>query len=316
MEYGTQNSILGIKAEAVAGTFLAPTAPDFDIVFYELGMLEWDNNFNRQGKPADGSGNQAQSHSAKTTGSFAGKTILLYSGDETVAPAVGKVLIAGGLYETGGATVPIVYNYDGTLPCGTLSGIRSDLTCGTSPSSIDKKARGMVPDLVFTWGGVGQEVTIDCAFSCGWGGETDNAGPIKVVTSPDGAGEKLEDPLFTYGGVTYRISKATLALGATIAMVEDPDDFANKRGVHKYKITSFDPKFTVTVEKVDLATANNVSDAQADTVFNPITLTGQHWDLEITDANLLNPKDEDGEGTLMETNEFEVRAFTLTQKDS
>ena len=311
-EYGTQNRIVGFNAEGTSGTYDAPIAADFDVTMYELSALEWDYGMNRQGKPATGDLTNAQSKSGIISGTFTGKTTLDYTGAQGTAPNQGKLFIAAGLVESGAAT-QIVYTYNGTQPCGTLSAIVSDLDCGAAPVSIDKMARGIAPNLVFNFPAPGQEVTCDWTFSAAYGGETDNAAPIKVLTGLDtGASEKLDSPSFSFGDVTYILQSASLDMGNSVTMIKDPDKLGN---IFKYKVTGSDPKFTCSVIKQDVATSTIPTDIIGDTVFNPINISGAHWTFSITDANLISAKDGDAEGTVSEELEFEVRAFTLTQAD-
>jgi len=312
--YLTGNRIIGLKKETTPGTYNAPLAADFNIEFFELAPAEWDYHFNRQGKPASGNLAQAQSKSGMISAGFTGKTLLEYTGDQAVSPAQAKLWEACGLVESGVGT-QTVYTYDGTAPCSALSALVTDLNCGAAPSGIDKKIRGVQADVVFNFPDVGQEITCDYTFAGAYEDEVDNASSIKVLTGVDtGGAEKLLDRVFTFGGNTYRLYSGSLALGNTVSMRKDPNATG---GIFKYGVTGTDCKLTAVVEKIDVATSGLNQDVIDDTVFNPINLTtaNGHWDFAITDANLVARKDGDAEGYVTEELEFEVRAFTLTQKD-
>ena len=129
-----------------------------------------------------------------------------------------------------------------------------------------------------------------------------------------GACEKLLGYTFTVGGQAFTLHNFTITLGNTVSQVPDP---SKSGGVFQYKITATDCKLACQVQKIDLTTSTLPSDIIADTVFNPISLSSStgHWDISITVANLVSRKDADAEGLVAEDLEFEVRAFTLTQKD-
>lgn len=312
-QFLTGNRIVGFKAETTAGTFNAPLAADFNIEMYELAPAEWDYHFNKQGKPANGNLTTAQSVSGMISAGFTGKTKLLYTGDENTAPTQAKLWNICGLVESGGTTVPVVYTYSGQAPCSAVSAIVSDLNCGSSPDGIDKKIRGIQANVSFNAPGVGQEITCDYTFTGAYETEVDNASSIKVLTGLDtGASEKLLGTVFSFGGVSYKLHSFTLDLGNTVSMVPDP---AKSGGIFQYKVTGTEAKLTCQVQKIDLTTSTLNADTIADTVFNPIAITGTHWDFSITDANIVSRKDGDAEGIVTEELEFEVRAFTLTQKD-
>jgi hypothetical protein len=315
IQFITGKSIVGLKAETTSGTFAAPIAGDYDVLFHELSPIEFDYGMNRQGKPADGSINMSQSKSGRVTGTFTAKSRLLYTGDENTAPNQAKIWKTAGLVESGGTTVPVVYTFDGSAPCDTLSATATELNCGSSAAGIDCKLRGIQTEMVISAPGVGQEITCDYTFSGAYEAEVDNASPIKVLTGTDtGACEKLLDYTFSIGGQAFTLHNYTLTLGNTVSQVPDP---SKNGGVFQYKVTATDCKLACQVQKIDLATSGLPSDIIADTIFNPIliTSTNGHWDISITDANLVSRKDADAEGLVAEDLEIEVRAFTLTQKD-
>lgn len=311
-QFLTQNRIVGFIAEPTAGTFEAPLAANFDVEMFDLTPIEWDYGFNRQGVPANGNLTQAQSKSGMIKGTFSGKTRLQYSGDQAVAPKQAKLWSIAGLQESG-VGVQTIYTYAGIAPCNAVSAIVSDIECGSTPGAIDNKGRGIQAEMVINAPGVGQEVTCDYTFNCAYETEVDNAAPIRTLTGIDtGACAKLLNTTFSFGGNTYILHSFSLALGNTVSMIPDP---SKTGGVFQYKITATDAKLTCQVQKIDIATSGIPADTIADTVFNPILISMANWDISITDANLLNPKDADAEGVLAQDLEFEVRAFTLTQKD-
>ena len=311
-QYIVGQKVVGFKEETTAGTYNAVSASDFDILMFEVTPIEWDYHMNKQGKPANGKLTTAQSKSGIITGGFTGKTRLQYSGDQGVAPNQGKLLTTTGLVESGSGS-QIVYTYDGSSTCTTLSVLQSDTDCGSAPAGIDKSIRGVQSDLVISAPGVGQEITTDYTFAGAYEDEDDNASPITSLSGVDtGDTEKLLSTVFTLGGQTYILHNFTIALGNTVSMIQDP---SKNGGVFQYKVTNTDCKFTAQVQKLDLTTYGLNDDVIADTVFNPITIAGTHWDFTITDANIISRKDGDAEGIIAEDLELEVRAFTMTQND-
>lgn len=313
-QFLTNRKIVGFKAESTSGTYNAPLAADFNILMFDVSC-EIDYGMTRQGVPANGNLTSPQSKSGIIMGTLTGKTRLEYTGDENTAPKQAKLWNAVGLVESGGTTVPVVYTYDGTAPCGTLSAIDSDVNCGSSPASIDTKLRGIQGEMVISAPNVGAEITCDYTFNGAYEGEVDNASPIVALQGLEtGACEKLLGHVFTVGGQTFKLHNFTITLGNTVSQVPDP---SKTGGLFQYKVTATDCKLACQVEKIDLTTSGLPSDIIGDTVFNPITIVSStgHWDISITDANLSSKGNVDAEGIVAETLEFEVRAFTLTQKN-
>jgi hypothetical protein len=310
-EYGTQNRIVGFKAESTAGTYNAPLAADFNIEAFDITTPEIDYSMANLGKPANGTLFEGQMRSGQYKVSLTAKTALTHSGDETVVPAVGKLLESAGLVKSGGTTVPIVYTYDGSMPCNGLSAIVSDMNCGSSAVSVDRKVRGIQSNLVISAGGIGQEVALEFSMSGGFEDEVDNAAPIKALQGLDELREKFLETVFTVDGQAYIPLSFSLDLGNTVSFIGDPN---KEGGVNKARITAKAGKLTVPVYKIDLATSGLPTSILTDEKFSAVKFAMKYYDLEITDANLSGRKDGDGEGTVTEELEFQVRGFTLTAK--
>jgi len=310
-EYGTQNRIVAFKAEGTAGTYNAPLAADHNIEIYDVATPEIDYGMANLGNPANGSLHEGQMRSGQYKVTFSGKAPLTHSGDATVEPTIGKLLVSAGLIKSGGGADPVVYTFDGSMPCGGISAIVSDMNCGSTPAAVQRKVRGIQSNLVISAGGIGQEVGCEFTFSGAFEEESDNAAPIKVLQDLDELREKFLETVFTVDGQAYIPLSFSLDLGNAVSFIGDPN---KEGGVLKARITGKAAKLTVPVYKIDLATSGFPADMVADSVFSSVKFAGKYYDLEITDANLSSRKDGDAEGIVSEELEFQVRGFTLTAK--
>jgi hypothetical protein len=310
-EYGTQNRIVGFKAESTAGTYAAPLAADFNIEAFDITTPEIDYSMANLGKPANGTLFEGQMRSGQYKVTMTAKTALTHSGDATDAPAVGKLLESAGLIKSGGTTVPVVYTYDGSMPCNGLSAVVSDMNCGSAAVSVDRKVRGIQSNLVISAGGIGQEVALEFSMSGGFEDEADNAAPIKALQGLDELREKFLETVFTIDGQAYIPLSFSLDLGNSVSFIGDPN---KEGGVLKSRITGKAGKLTVPVYKIDLATSGLPASILTDETFSAVKFAMKYYDLEITDANLSARKDGDAEGIVSEELEFQVRGFTLTAK--
>ena len=311
MPYGTQNRIVGFINEGTTGTYTPVTAASFNIEFFELSVIEWDYHFSKKGKPANGNLTTAASKSGMITGGFTGKTELINSGVAGVAPNQGILFKIVGLVESIITDTSVTYAYDGSMPCETVSCLGNDMTCGTTPTAIEKKGRGIQGNLKIGAANVGEEVICEYTFSAAYESEADGAAPIRALQGLDaGVAPKLAQGGFVIGTTPFILQSFGLDLGNSVTLRKDP---SKNGGVYQYQVTGTECKLTVGVEKQAITTSGLVADTIADTTFNPITIPLGDWTLTITDANISSRKDGESEGLISEELEFEVRAFTLVQ---
>lgn len=308
-EYGSQNTIVGFKEEVSMGTFIAPVAADYDIEFFDVSWPETDPGMSSIGKPANGTLHEGKMKSGAFKESFSGKTALTHSGVHTTAPKIGKVLKSAGLIQSGGGASPIVYTFDGSMPCNTLSAVVSEMNCGSSPVSIDKKVRGIQSSLVIAAAGTGKEFTCEYKFTGAYEDEVDNASPIKTILAPNTITEKFLGTVFTIGSQAFIALSMSLDLANTVSLVSDP---VSKKGYKKGKITGKACKLALSVYKMDVLTSGLPLALSDDTAFTSIKFVGKYYTIEILDANLSNRKDGNADGLVSEELEFQVRSFTIT----
>ncbi|MCK5023240.1 MAG: hypothetical protein KAS04_03645 [Candidatus Aenigmarchaeota archaeon] len=319
IELLTGNTIVGFKDEVVPGTFIEITAPDYNVVVHEPGKADVDYHTKKLGKPAIGSLITSQSKSGMRSVQFPGKVELKFSGDEEVAPVDSKIIASAGLVVAAPGGAPVTYTYSGLAPCATLSGIVTDLGCGSAPNAIDYKVAGIQSNLVIAGTGVLEEITLDYTFSGVDYDRVDNLTPIKVATGIDtGATEKLMGGGFTMGAQPYTLNSFSLDLGNTVSMVKDPssvDANGEYNGIKKFKITATDCKLAINVKKIDIGTSGIPTKIIQDTILTDLKIDMVHWDIEITECSIITAKDVDGDGIIMQDLEIEVKAFVMTQKN-
>ena len=309
------NRIVGVKEESVFGTYCAPTADDYDIELYDAAALSFARNPVRLGKPAVGNLMQGRSKTGKIdmTG-YSLKCALKHSGDPTVTPKLDKFFRAAGLWPTRGEDNRIVYVYDGTQPCQTLSIDVTEFNCGKNPDAITRKGRGAVANMVITGSGVGELIDATFELSMAYEDEVDNPGAVKVLAAQDGGQpEKLLGVTFSINGKFYCLHSYTLNLNNEIAEVPDP---SKPGGIYQHKVVGSDPTLTCSVQQLTLANSGLLELVRndLDTDAERVVIKGRAFDIIIDLANIRNQTTGDAAGINTDELEIEIRSLKIALK--
>jgi len=309
------NRIIGVKAETVPGTYNAPQASDYDIEFYDAAALSFNRNPVTLGKPAVGNLMKGRSKTGKVemTG-YSLKCALKHSGNPVIVPKLDKMFLAVGLWRSIGPNGEVVYMYDGTQPCQTLSIDVSEFNCGRNPDVITRKGRGAVANMTITGSGVGELLEATFELSMAREAELDNPGAVKILAGQDGGQpEKLLGVAFTLNGKAYCLHNFTLSLNNEISEVPDP---SKSGGIYQFKVVGSDPVLNATVQQLTLSESElmDIIEKDLDTDAETIVIAGRGFDIVIDKANLRNQTTGDAGGINTDDLEFEVRGFKIVLK--
>lgn len=314
-EFLPQTRIAAGQVEAVPGTFEALDAADYNVLLHDVTRPAVSYNVVRQGKPAVGKMTQGKDTTTFRSSSFTAIDYLRFSGDQETAPDNGKFFRACGLQESGSGT-QIVYTYAGQPECIGLSFIVADQSCGTSPTGNARSIAGAVGTMSIDFPGVNQDVKINYTFTGSDEGVSDVAAPIVALTGQDtGAAEQFLGSILSWGGDDYVVTKANLDLATTVTPYYDPAA-TNESGIGKYKITSMDPKLTLSIYKIDESTSGIVADVVANSTITNLVFALTNHTITFTDCQIIGEADSDGDGILQHDLEFAVHAFNIATVDS
>jgi len=311
------NRVAAVVSETTAGTYKAPQPSDYDIEFYDVSALSFERNPVRLGKPAVGNLMQGRSKVGKMSATgYALKCALKHSGNATQVPKLDKLFLAAGMWRQIGPSGEVVYFYDGTQPCQTLSVDVTEFNCGRNPDAIAARGRGAVANMVINGSGVGELLDVTFELSMAYETEEDAVTYTKVLTGQDGGQpEKLLGVVFTINDVPYCLHNFTLNMNNEIAEVADP---SKSGGLYQYKVVGSDPTLTASVQQLTLSESQLMTllANDLDTDAEEVVISGRGFDILIDKANIRNLSIGDASGINTNELEIEVRSFKLVLKDS
>ena len=303
----SMNRAAGAALETVPGTAVAAV---FDVELYDFGSPELDYAFASLGKPAIGNMQKGKQYSGAVKVTAKGKDALRFPATSATVPKNGKFLLAAG-YRQGLDGAAVQYTHDGTPAWKTLSIEVVDKAAGTSPTAILKKMKGAVCNAVISAANVGAPIAIEYSFGGASNGETDTATLPTIAGVDDADAEKFLGAVIDFDGVAYCVNNFSLDLGNTLTPITCPNETL---GVIGYEITDCNPKLSLSLRKMAIATTVFPSLMVSDDILTGWKISTTHFDIEIVKGQMIGRKDADTDGQVFEALEFQIDSHTITLK--
>ena len=299
--------IVILKAEVTPGTFVLPTATDYDCLLEDAKYdpkIEFDNSKKiltpDHGNYEDVPGAQAIDFS------ISGK--LRGGASVAVAPKMEKLFLMAGMVKATVGSTGVTYTDGAAGDFQTFSALVIDITGGATPVAIQHAFAGCIADGEIGAAGVGKPVIVGlkcqgkpiAASSL----DLSNAflATVSAMTSPDTTSSVIFTNATTkIAGTAFKVSSFKLAFGNKIQPEINPGN-TDATGYDYFGIATRDPKLSINPMKATKAiydaiataiAASPLGGADIEIAFGGSTFP---WTISMPNCQQLNPKEAMAEG--------------------
>jgi hypothetical protein len=311
MAFGlSQYDLLTIAEEVTNGTFVQPTATDFNLLFHDIGKPTIDWGYTSIGKRSDNTQNEGHEVVGRQSVALSGvKFPFYFSGVSTAPGALEKLLLSSGFKSVAGT--PHKYTYDGTMGCETFSAAFQGQDC--TPTYKQLAVAGCTANLQFGAESVGAPTigTFDLL-----GSLESYETPLTPITNTDLQAGTISvslpflDAPVTIDGTEFICKSFNVAMNATQALRTSSSE---EGGVINSYFNGFKPELTMVLE--DFTESGLFADNKANTIFTSNTnISLENFNINVIEANINDWQKTDMDGLECVIVKFHMRKFELERK--